>query len=534
MLEPSRISIRKETCLLAVLAFTLCFTLALFTTVPMLDVARYGNMVRSFLDGDWEHVLHPRISPLLPLLGGAAAWITRLESYRALQLVSSLFFAAAVFPLSGIFHVLFPRRAAWIALLMSIFASTPMRYGASGMRDSMKGFFYILCVWLLIEIFRKRENWKRYLLLGAASALLALTRSEGTAFACCFIAAAMMFDLGKFRIPWRSAISLAACLAVMTPWLLYMRAETGYPVPDIRYIPILKQIIRSTGGSSSLTPAAIVTPRQKRNVIRELSNDSSLRKRSHYDGLYKNFFYDLFDSFYPEFGIMALLGIAVRLLKKRWSREETILLCALILHTVLLIAQIRISDHYWYVSRRYLLPVTALEFGWAGWFAVWLWDKIEYYLPILGRWHFAMIAVCSTAIGLHVHAYNRVIKAHSSRSKSLERIALRDISAHIRNDYKGPRTFPHTQIPLREFRTNRLPIVASPWHQMGYLSGGQTLNGNDIFFQSGGRIPDYIVIDTKTSEGTVFLKNGYRLNRTFRIKGRKIELYKFSGQQTKK
>ena len=119
-----------------VLAFLLSLILALFTVMPESDIARYGSIVISFTEGDWAMVFHPRISPLVPLIAGVVAWVTGAGAFFALQLVSTLFFALQIFPLYGIFRNCFSAPVARTALLMSAFASIPLRYGASGLRDS--------------------------------------------------------------------------------------------------------------------------------------------------------------------------------------------------------------------------------------------------------------------------------------------------------------------------------------------------------------------------------------------------------------
>jgi len=527
-MQESQFRIRKETALLAGLAFILCFILAFFTAVPMIDIARYGNIVRSFLDGDWAHVFHPRISPLMPLVAGCAAWITGFEPFLALKLASSLFFAFSIFPLCGIFRAIFPWESTRIALLMAVFASVPMRYGAAGLRDSAKGFFFILCVWLLIEIFRNRGSWKRYLLLGGAVSLLALTRTECTVYSACFVLAAILFELTRFRTPWRSAVCILAAFLVMLPWLGYMVYKTGYPVPEIRYIPILKKVLNTAQTETPFltAPATAMTLEQKQETVRILSRSENLVPEHHNDGIYQHFFADLIAGFYPEFGLLALAGIVLRIRRKKWTPEETILLSALLLHAALLVLQIRISDHVWYMSRRYLLPVVPLEFGWAGWIVIELWNQLKKYAPGLTGRPIATVLICGVAIGLYVHAFQRVIKTYTSRSKSLERIALTRISGHIRSDYKGAAAFPLENVPLSCFRTNRLPLIVAPWPQLGFLSGGQWLQGNDELFRSGARMPDYIVIDRKKSDGSALLKNGYTLNETFQINSSVFELYK--------
>lgn len=541
---------RYYPCAIFILAFFLSLILAWFTVVPESDIARYGSIVTSFTEGDWQAVFHPRISPLVPVLGGVTACITGAGPFFALQIVSSLFFALLIFPLYGILKNCFSPAVTGIALLMAAFASIPMRYGASGLRDSAKGFFFVLCVYLFVEVFRNRAVLKNYIFLGISISLLALTRTEAPVYAALFGFAVLLLELcrRKIRFPWRSCICGLVALAVMAPWLVYMYKTTGYPVPEIRYVPLIKKVLHTASAADScLPPLALAVAQEKKETAAAGENGISSRKTSslyqlasglpeinkadHYEGFFKAFADGMIGGFFPPLGILALLGIVLRLRKKEWTPVDTILLSALLLHAFLLALQIRISDHHFYMSRRYLITVVALEFGWSAYASLWIYEQLASRLGFLRRrWVIAFIFLIP-CIGLYVHAFDRVIKSHTSRRKRAERVILFSISDYIRNDYRGPKTFRRVNRSDLEFQTNRLPAVLSGFPQLGFLSGGQTVSLADPMFSGGELRPDYIVCRSGGFSAETLNAQGYRFRRTFSAGKDVFELFSRNGRQ---
>lgn len=543
-----------------VLAFLLSFILSLFTVVPESDISRYGSIVTSFTEGDWSMVFHPRISPLVPLIAGGIAWLTGAGPFFALQLVSTLFFALLIFPLYGIFRQCFPLPVARIALLMSAFASIPMRYGASGLRDSAKGFFFVLCVYLLVEIYRNRTNVKYYIWLGVSISLLALTRTEAPVYSAFFGLTILCMELGqrgRLIFPWRSCLCGLIALLVISPWLMYMYNVTGYPVPEIRYVPLIKKFLQTASTKESCLPplallltesekgdsggkTTVSSPMQQTNSVpavspapasgsAELHSMASalpeINKSDPYDGIYEEFFSGLIGGFFPPLGILALLGIVLRFRKREWTPIETILLISLLLHAVLLVLQICISDHHFYMSRRYLITVVALEFGWSAYGAVWIYQLLASRLEFLKQRRIIVLLFLIPCIGLYLHAFQRVIRSWTSRSKSAERIVLLTISEYIRNDYRGPKTFLREKRSDLEFQTNRLPAVLSGFPQLGFLSGGQTVSLSDPMFAEGRLRPDYILCRPGGFSEEKLSEMGYRFRRTFSAGKYQLELF---------
>lgn len=521
-------------------ALLLSLSIALLSEVPMVDLTRYCPMADAFRLGCWENAFHPRIAPLVPCLGGLLSLLTGLHAFPALKLLSSLTFALTVFPLYGIFRRFLEPLPARIGILMAAFGSMSLRYSSSGMRDSTKGFLYILCVYLLLRIFEDRRKLSSYLWLGFSAALLSLTRTECPVYTGMFLMAAMAFELfrGKPVFPWRSLLAVFTALLVMTPWLCYMQKTTGYPVPQVRYAHILDQLLNredyrrvlieqnDTGtGSADVQQQAPSRTRTKAPILPALRHNKEY-EHSNEPPTLERFFNSILNGFYPPFAILALLGVFVRLKQKKWTVVETIVCAALFLHLILLILQIRIADHTYYVSRRYQLPVTPLEFGWSAYGAWVLYQFLAARTAIVRHPAVVVLLFLVPAVLLYCHGILRIYKSYRSNSKSLEREALRRFSREIRRDYRGPRHFERMTFDLERYTSNLRPTVFSYWEQLGILSGGQSLHADDPDWQLGRITPDYIVVRQNDISPDAMRASGYVRIRTCLIRGIPFHLYK--------
>lgn len=558
--------LKQDSFCLFVLAFLLSLLLAICTPMPESDIARYGSIVASFTEGDWRMVFHPRISPLMPLLAGVVATGTGAEPFFALQLVSTLFFALTIFPLYGIFRTCFSPLTVRIALLMAAFASIPLRYGASGLRDSGKGFFYILCVYLLVEVYRKRTELKNYVFLGIAASLLALTRTEAPVYAGMFGLSVLGLELWRKKIvfPWRSCLCGLTALLLLSPWLAFMYRTTGYPVPEIRYVPLIQKMLKTVEKPvSTLPPPARAVSTEKRvqqekqdqgrgessrpavpepekksqplpseksvagksTLYQRTAQHQNLNKVKEYEGFYKEFLSGVIGGFFPPLGIFALLGILLRIRSRKWTAEESLVLAALLLHALLLIVQIRVAGEHFYMSRRYLITVVALEFGWSAYGVLRLYKFLASRLDFLRRRWLIVLLFLIPCVSLYLYAFQRTIKTYTSRKKSAERIALFSISDYIRKDYRGPDKFFRENSSLLEYQTNRLPAVLCGFPQLGFLAGGQTVSFTDPLFANGVLKPDYIIARPGEFPSGSLEAFGYRFRQSFSAGEERLELF---------
>lgn len=199
---------------------------------PMAQAAAKGNLGGGpFL---WLPPLQPLLAGILCFFGVAAA--------TAVMAVSGFFYVAAVGPLYGFLRFFMPgREAAWGCLLY-ILAPKVMRFGCAGLLEPGRNFFAIAAVGLLLWEWRNR-SWWRPALLGLSLGCLAMTRSEGIAFAppMLFLLCLPTFfkkpsyqELAKMA--GTALLAVFVLCAVLLPRMIQVRAATGYLSPDVRML----------------------------------------------------------------------------------------------------------------------------------------------------------------------------------------------------------------------------------------------------------------------------------------------------------
>lgn len=534
-------------------ALVLSLSIAFWTRIPMPDMNRYCPMADAFCTGDWENAFHPRILPLVPVLGGVIEFLTGLDSFSSLKVLSSLSFALSIFPLYGIFRRFLEPMPTRIALLMTAFASMSLRYSSSGLRDSTKGLMYILCVYFLVRIFEEKRPIRNFLYLGVTTGLLALTRTECPVYAVMFLAAAFGLELfrGKMVLPWRSVLSALAALVILLPWLCYMNQAVGYPVPQTRYAVYLERILQTIAPSGSQAAdgngqkeSADTAPLKKEETgkvaagplftppgtllssLQIFSTPAEAEADEREDEELTRFFSGFLKGFYPPFAILALVGIFLRIRKRQWTGVETVVFSMLVLHFLFLVLQIRIADHCFYISRRYLLPVTPLEFGWSAFGACVIYSTLSRHLSWVRHPAFPTVLILVSGVLLYLHGGSRILKSYTSDSKTLEREVLLQISEEIRNDYKGPTRIRRGPTDPENYRTNLRPTVFSEWEQLGLLSGGQSLFADDPDWLAGRIQPDYVLLREQEFSAEMLRTSGYRKILSRRIHGVLFHLYR--------
>ena len=201
------------------------------------------------------------------------------------------------------------------------------------------------------------------------------------------------------------------------------------------------------------------------------------------------------------------------------------MLAALLLHALLLIVQIRVAGEHFYMSRRYLITVVALEFGWSAYGVLRLYEFLASRLEFLRRRWLIVLLFLIPCVSLYLYAFQRTIKTYTSRKKSAERIALFSISDYIRKDYRGPDKFFRENSSLLEYQTNRLPAVLCGFPQLGFLAGGQTVSFTDPLFANGVLKPDYIIARPGEFPSGSLEAFGYRFRQSFSAGEERLELF---------
>ncbi|MDT8389865.1 MAG: hypothetical protein RRC34_05080 [Lentisphaeria bacterium] len=386
MSDPSPSHDDMKRCLaLASLGLFLCLPMIIWQKLPQTDARNYYiPMIQAFASGNWDHAYWPMIPPLFPTFSGILATLLPLSAFTAAKVASSLFFAGTVFPLYFLTTRVFKNtRVATGAVVLYLFCDRLLRYGAAGILDSGKIFFFTCSVFFLIASIRERTVL-RTVFFSLSLAGLSLIRGEGIAIAAVLGGIFLLFELrgnqnaftSFFRrsIPLQSVFVLALTAALLSPWLFYQFKHVGYPVVDSRQVGFLpfKQVLKNKRALSLPRESAEI--KAFRAVPKELSavpRPSPAEKNK--ATLWNRLFEQIFKGFYPLYLLLYVPVIVQRIRKRQWTGPESLLLFLGVAHTLILI----ISLGGTWVQKRYVIAALPLFLGWAamGYFRVW--DKVN-------------------------------------------------------------------------------------------------------------------------------------------------------------
>jgi 4-amino-4-deoxy-L-arabinose transferase-like glycosyltransferase len=540
--------LRLFPCFIFLLSLLLCSFLGFLNDIPERDVAgRYAAMAEAFAAGDWAYAFHPRIPPLLPCCAGIIVWLTGCSGFVAAKAVSILSFSICVFPLYGIFLRTFNENIARWGCVLLMFSSHFIRLAVGGLRDSGKGLAVIIACYAMLCIWQQRTRLAGYLWCALGAVLLTLTRGDCVLYALIFLGAALFFELYRrrsFFCPWRAILVFVLYLLCLSPQLSYNCRTIGYPVPEVRYGVILSNFERWSGLNIFYNHNAIIKlpdaqaerGEQKIDAVKELCaaapknsvllntfGDSPAAQQNGYS--VAGFIDSLFKGFYPYFFIFAIPVIAMRIYRREWKVEESILLAALLGHAFLIVMQIIIFDKNLYVSRRYLIPVAPIAFGWSAIGMLGLWGWLQLKASALARRGMAPVVFTVCAFALLADSAGPTIKNYMSSKKSAEREATIQIAEFIRNDFGDPAARIKRELDCFSYRSNRRPLIISNLHVVGYFSGGQNIYMEDADVKNGRISPDYIVACNVNGENEAQYPN-FSLIKSFQINNMQYAIWK--------
>lgn len=496
------------------LAVLLCLPIIWLDDIPARDVAsRYAPMADAFVRGDWKYAFHPKVPGLVTTLAGIVVWLTNCGGFTACKIVSCLFFALTVYPLYGIMKLTFDRKIAFVAVVMTVFCSHLMRLAYSGLRDTAKGFAFILAVYGLILLYRNRNHFAGYLTCAVGAGMLLLTKGDCALYAVLLVLAGMLFELyfnSKWHFPFRSFCGCVLILLITLPTLYYNYQKVGYPVPEVRIGIVMSKIVPFIKNENA--EVQLPSEKNKNSEIKKVEGVPQKHKKvvvkRYLSGSFSKFFHGLVKGFYPYFFVFALPVIFFRIRRKKWKPEETIILSALMGHALLLVLQIMIFDHALYVSRRYLLPVAPLAFGWSALCIMQLWNYLSNRFSVISGKKVKFAVPVILAVLLYADACLPMLKSYLNAKKSGERDAILKVANWIKGDYYGKPKEVDLPLIWDDYRSNQRPLVWSlSLGGVGYLSGGQ-----DYRPHQGDPNPDYVVIESgKNGARRPFLRKEKRL-----------------------
>ena len=455
-------------CFLAVVLFS--FFPTWLDVLPQRDVAfRYAPMAEAFRDLDFVYAFHPRTGFLHTFTAGIIAWISGCSGFLACKISSLLFMALGVFPLYGLMRRVYSRAMAEICTFVFVLASQLQHLGWSGLRDAHKTFLILLAAWAVLTIYQERKNWLGYLVLGTAAGLGTVTRGDLVLYMLPIFFWGIVMDLKSKSFPWRSLAGSAAALAFSLPAIILNWYIAGVAVPEIRFAWLFRKLLHRYPDLTDTLPLlvlGIAAGFLAAFLVRRLI-DAGLGKwllgaallalagllawrigspEFELEMPVRVYFGAILKGFFPVYAAVAVVGIGVRLVRKEWTAEESILAGLLFGHAVLVCSQIILNDGYLYVSSRYLIPAIPLEFGWSVTGILFLWGVLtspfRKKYPKLVTWA-GCVAFSLTVCGFLFDYYNPLIRKYLivDRKQGELYSALHWISDGIRRDYKGPAEF---------------------------------------------------------------------------------------------
>ncbi len=470
--------------LLSLLALILCIPLISLDTIPQTDVAaRYAPMAEAFAAKEWVFAFHPRFPPLFPVTAGLICSFG-VNGFLACKLASALFFALGVIPLFNIFKTVFGKKTARIGTILYLFYPHLLRLAHIGFRDTAKGFSFILATYGLLLIFQQTSRQRNstlkpqapnpshgylYCMLGSAG--LFLVRGDCSLYAILFLGAAFLLNL-KTGFPKKAILAGIGTLFLISPWLIHQYHTVGYPVPETRHAELLNQ---STLARFHNPNATFLSSQKKTYVApnrpRQKKPDGHATPSHHTISKFVEAI--LFESVYPLFALFAIPVIILRIRRKEWRPEESLLLGIFFLHGMLQVGQIAIAGQKLYVSPRYLITVSPLVFGWSALGMMHLAGELKRRRPKQANRLIRLICV-SGLIGLYLHASGRIIKSYTSEKKRERRENVLLCSEWINSDCTIPRTRDtNTLLNATKYRTGQRPNILSTECAIAYFTSGQ-------------------------------------------------------------
>jgi len=481
----------------AVAVFLVFLPGILISDLPMSDVhSRYAPMAEEFAERNWAFAFHPRIPPFLPVLGGCFVKIFGVNGFFGVKLASLLCFSLSFLGLIPLFRRVFDLRTTVLAGALAMFLSPLLRLVFAGLREPVKGMFFIFAAYCLVRLWQEKRSLYALLLLGFSCAGMSMVKDDSVLLAFLFLAAAFCIEIFRSkRFPWHTILAGILALILLTPLLILNYRLTGYPVPSNRFVPIAEKLIpfrcfdRQKEWSQPQEPVwqdtpekgdipiqgpiakSIKTQAPKKLVMPPVETTKYLSCKA----LLK-MVRDFFAAFYLWYFIPALAVIFFRIRRKQWTGEDTIILLVPLVHSLLLAVQILVSDRWFFFPKRYSLAVVPLFCGWTARAILYLYDFLKERMKpeILKRLIPGIMIIA--AVGLYAYGLLPEIHEHTSKTKRSHRTVLFAWADAIKKDYKGISREKFFYIYNELYISFRKPYVYSDaLHELGYLSGGESL-----------------------------------------------------------
>ena len=433
--------------------------LIFWDTLPGRDVAhRFVPMVDAFVRGDFMYAFHPRCQTLHAAVAGVIA-LSGCGSYMACKLSSFLFYLLTVVPLFFCCRRVFGGRVAkWVVWGFAFASPLISSLAVIGLRDAAKMFVLVMMSHALIAIRQERHKIGYYIYAGIAAGMAVCVRNDLLAVTLVILFISGLLDRAEHRFVWRSLLGALAAFAVGMVELYTNYAVSGYVIPGARYyyiftnwlkiqpewLPVLGMVVLPmfVGGIAGvyivnkiwswrvgkwfialLCAAAAVGLIVRVILLAEADTDMAA-----------DFFNAIMSGVSWVFFPLAVIGAGLRIIKKQWTKEETLLAILFGVFELAVIVQIIVYYKYLYVSGRYLLSAVPLLLPWSWCALEQLWEYTARFLHL--PWPKKLFGVLvAVFIGLGIYcAYRPELNEHIRPREIRNKEAIMAIGEVIKNE----------------------------------------------------------------------------------------------------
>ena len=467
------------------LIFLLYLPLVFLNDYPVRDVAdRYAPAAEAFARGDWKYAFHPRIQSFHQIFSGCFTVLFSTDGFMGTKLSSLLFFALGIFPLFYLLKEVFNRKIAYWGIFAYMLASRLVVYAYSGLRDSHKQFAIILLALGMVYIYKYRERLKGYIIAGIACGCSTCIRNDMILFVVLSFAVCMVWDVYRNVFPWRSLIGAVFGFIFSLPEFIINYKITGYMIPGYRFhemfvkifhcqptctnvflvvlssyfcifvlaLPAFGWFLRKKYGKQIclfLLVAGLIFIGYKISGMDPVIDKKVLKV--FFRGVLRGVFLIMF--------FIALPGFLYRVIRKKFTGPEWILLSLFVLQAVLVILQMLIAENTLFVTQRYILPGTPLYFGWLGISAMLVWRLLSI-KPEIIKYRKAVSGILLTVFVILTltDATSSIRYLYGNGKYVGKKKQIAGVAEIIRNDYKGER-FKEAPLKYSRYCSNRYPTI---------------------------------------------------------------------------
>jgi 4-amino-4-deoxy-L-arabinose transferase-like glycosyltransferase len=183
------------------------------------------------------------------VLAGCVVFLTGCGGFTACKIISALFYAAGIFPLTALAGRIFNRRVAMISGIIYCCASPLLPLGYSGLRDSLKSFLLLLLANALVRIYQERDHYCGYMYCGIVCGLAVLVRVEMIIFSLFPLWMMFFLECRRSRAALRSYLGCLLAVICVSPAFIQNYLQVGAVIPDSQSA---EQFFKLTGHHASL------------------------------------------------------------------------------------------------------------------------------------------------------------------------------------------------------------------------------------------------------------------------------------------